>query len=300
MALSQCDIKINSQGRELLDHGNTMFPAACYLDDLRQQPVPWHWHDELEAVVVAEGQAVVAAGTEKHTLRQGDGIFINAGVLHGAWNAGGSDCYFHSVVFHPRLVGGSIDSIYWQNYMQPLLDDNFLKSFHMTCGTDGWEMEALNAVEGAWQACAAEEAGYEFKVREELSRFVFLMTGHRRMAEKKPSEKALRDGERIKIMLQYIQEHYAEDLSTVMIAKSAMISESECLRCFHSTIGTTPKQYLKQFRIQKAAQLLLKTDEKIVMIGTRCGFQEMSYFAKTFRELCGCTPSEYRKKNIEL
>ena len=59
-------------------------------------------------------------------------------------------------------------------------------------------------------------------------------------------------------------------------------------------VGTTPIQYVKQLRIQKAAELLASTDQRIADIGAACGFQEMSYFAKTFRELKGRTPSRYR------
>ena len=97
-------------------------------------------------------------------------------------------------------------------------------------------------------------------------------------------------------MLQYIQSNYAEDLSTENIARSAAISGSECLRCFRTMVGTTPIQYVKQLRIQKAAELLASTDRKIADIGALCGFQEMSYFAKTFRTLKGCTPREYRTR----
>lgn len=96
-------------------------------------------------------------------------------------------------------------------------------------------------------------------------------------------------------MLQYIQERYSGELTLAGIAESAAVSENECLRCFRSMIGCTPIQYVKQVRIQKAAELLSSTNRKISDIGAECGFQEMSYFAKTFRELKGCTPGEFRK-----
>ena len=87
------------------------------------------------------------------------------------------------------------------------------------------------------------------------------------------------------------------NLKFVMLyQRSFILCVSECLRCFHNTIGTTPIQYLKSFRIKKAAELLTNTDLKIVDIGIMCGFQDMSYFAKTFRNIYGCTPSKYRGK----
>ena len=62
MAISPCASRADPRGRELVSHGTALFPAACYHDDLLQTPVPWHWHTELEAGVVTEGGAVIAAG----------------------------------------------------------------------------------------------------------------------------------------------------------------------------------------------------------------------------------------------
>ena len=80
-----------------------------------------------------------------------------------------------------------------------------------------------------------------------------------------------------------------------MIAASASVSASECLRCFHSIIHCTPIQYLRRYRIQRSAELLRQTDMSVSEIGVLCGFQEMSYFARSFKEIRGCTPTEYRK-----
>ena len=100
-------------------------------------------------------------------------------------------------------------------------------------------------------------------------------------------------------MLRFIHANHSSELNTKRIADSVMISESECLRCFHTTINTTPIQYLKQYRIQQAAHLLVFSADKISDIAARCGFQDMSYFTKTFKQLKGCVPSEYRSLNIQ-
>lgn len=100
----------------------------------------------------------------------------------------------------------------------------------------------------------------------------------------------------MKRMLQYIQEHYTEEIFLSQIAESAHIGESECLRCFQSMIGCSPLQYVKQLRLQKAAELLLSTNLKISEIGMQCGFQEMSYFAKEFRAMKGCTPRDFQNR----
>ena len=294
MALSSCGTKINKQGRELIDHGTSLFPVACYHDDLIKQSVPWHWHDELETFIVSEGTAMITAGEKKYIVKQGQGMFINSGILHAAWDKDCSVCRIHSITFHPRLVGGSLDSIFWQNYVQPLLANPILKTIYFD-GSEPWHKEALHAIELAWQSCANEPFGYEFQVRSALSELILHISAYQPIMSKPPSEKALRNSNRIKLMLQFIQTHYSEQITITMLANAAMISESECLRCFRNVIGTPPIQYLKQFRIQKAAELLISTTETVTEIGAQCGFQDTSYFIKSFREQKKCTPSEYRK-----
>ncbi len=296
MALSMCmPIATDQQGRELVQHGTPLFPVACYYDNITEGAVEWHWHDELEILVVESGIARVAVNGQVYLAERGDGVFINAGAVHGIWREGEETCGLRIVVFHPRLVGGSVDSILWQKYLEPLLSDPCHTCIHFS-NTEPWEQAASEALWKAWQACVSEAEGFEFEMREELSKFIFLLTKNRPVAEKRPSEKTLRDGDRIKSMLQYIQEHYDEELTLAKIAQSVNLSENECLRCFRSMIGSTPIQYVKQIRIQKAAELLASTDQKISDIGAACGFQEMSYFSKIFRALKGSTPSEYRRR----
>lgn len=118
MALSACNTETDSAGRELTVHGTAAFPIACYHDDLEAAPAPWHWHEELELLIASEGGVLAAAAGEKYTLAEGDGLFINAGVLHADWPlaAGAAGCTaWYSI---PGLVGGSPDSVFWQKYLR--------------------------------------------------------------------------------------------------------------------------------------------------------------------------------------
>lgn len=295
MPSETCSISVDSHGRELVDHGTTAFPIACYYDDWTNEVLPWHWHEELEAAVITEGSAVVAVGNDKFILNEGEGFFVNSGILHSCWNAcpEGVPCRFHSLVFHPRLVGGSLDSVFHQRFVQPLLDNPAMECVRLSPAVP-WQKAVLTAMEAAWQHCEHETDGFEFQVRAELSEMVFQLCRNAPSVPVRTDSRSLRDADRIKAMLTFIQEHYGQELTAKSIAASASISESECLRCFRATIGTTPIQYLKQYRIQQAAQQLLDTGERVSDIAIRCGFQDMSYFTKSFREQMHCTPTEYR------
>lgn len=294
MALNECNTTVDEHGRELVEHGSAAFPIACYHDDFRITDVPWHWHEEWEAAVLTQGTCLVAAGNSKVLLKVGDGFFVHSGVLHGCWDEEASGCKFHSLVFHPRLVGGSSDSIFHQHYIQPLLDTTG-SEFVILRPEIPWQCQALDSIERAWQHCVQEQEGFPFHVRDALSCLVFLLHKHCDAATASVNAKGLRDSQRIKIMLRCIHSHYDQELNTAAIAASASVSESECLRCFRNTIGTTPIQYLKQYRIRQAARLLTETKQRISDIAISCGFQDMSYFTKSFRQQMGAIPTEYRK-----
>ena len=186
MALSVCRTVIDDFARELLKHGTAAFPIACYHDDLQTEPVPWHWHEELEVLVVSEGTILATAAGEKYRLEKGEGLFINAGVLHGDWPLNAGPCRLHSMVFHPRLVGGSPDSVFWQKYLQPLLTDPSRPCAVLRPGVE-WQREAMNQMERAFRAVVNEQPGYEFKARAALSEMLFQLVGRQcRRCRKKP------------------------------------------------------------------------------------------------------------------
>ena len=227
-------------------------------------------------------------------LHRGDGFFINAGIPHAFLMAEDGESRQHSVVFDPSLVGGRFDSVFWQRYVQPVASAASMP-WQRFDRDSGWCAGAVDALKRAWLACEARGAMYELEVRHALSVVLALLAEH--LPEEHPARtrRIARDNERIRIMLEYIQQNFAGELTVESIARSAMVSQSECLRCFRNTIGLTPIQYARSYRIQRASEQLQFSERKICDIGADCGFREMSYFAKAFREVMGVTPGEYRR-----
>jgi len=295
MAVKRCDVITDLSGRELTAHGSPAFPIACYDHDFRDSDVSWHWHEELEAVAAVMGDTLVQTSRGALLVPEGCGFFLPSGVLHACVPVQGSDCAYHSLVFHARLVGGSMESVFWQRYLTPLLE-RCPREAVLLRGDVSWQAEALGAIETAWQLCVAEPEDYEFSVREHLSRLILLLSHNLSPAGNQTGRADQVKEDRIKAMLLFIQEHYAEDIRIAQIAASAAVSESECLRCFQQLIGTTPNRYLIRYRLDRAEELLKTTALSITEIGGRCGFREMSYFAKAFRLRFGQSPSQWRKE----
>lgn len=288
-----CFSPTDEAGRELARHGSDAFPVGCYLDDLSPGPVPWHWHEELELLQVQTGSMQLSAAGLQLTLGPGEGAFLNSGVTHRVARLGDGACVVPNLVFLPRLVGGGAGSVFWQNYLQPLLADPRRACVPLR-PDGGWQSEALAAFAAVWQAMDRAAPGYEFRVRAALSEVVFALSAHASAGDAPPAH-AVRGAARAKVMLQFIHDHYAEPLRVADIAASAAVSVSECLRCFHEALGETPNQYLRRHRVERAAELLCATALPVTEISAQCGFQDPGYFARTFRQLYGCAPAAYRR-----
>lgn len=286
-------------GRELVQIGTPEFPVELFGapdGSVGVQEVPWHWHEEMEINIALGDNEIMRAEGKSFQPKAGQGMFIGGGVLHGAESAVPGKRFDHySLVFHSSVVGGAPGSVFWQKYLAPLLSAPEGRCVLLT-GESEWERQIVTHVEHIVRVWQTKRDGYEFIVREELSQIILLLVNNCLQDAPAPSERELRDAERIKKMMDFVRFHADEAITTEQIARSAAVSVSECLRCFHRMLGLTPKEYLRQHRVRHAATLLEQTDKSVSQIGEECGFEDMSYFARVFRAAKGCTPTEYRER----
>lgn len=91
-----------------------------------------------------------------------------------------------------------------------------------------------------------------------------------------------------------LESHYGEPLTLDEIARETGTNKFSLCRSFMREKGKSVMDELKRIRIAKAKRFLKYSSESVESIGKMCGFENPSYFAKRFREECGCTPTEYR------
>ncbi|WP_254450277.1 response regulator [Cohnella herbarum] len=98
-------------------------------------------------------------------------------------------------------------------------------------------------------------------------------------------------------IMKYIHEHYAdESLSVGEISERMEMTSSHLIAVFKESTGTTIKQYLMEYRVEKAKQLLTGDRLKIFDVASQVGYKDGEYFAKIFRKFTGLTPSAYRER----
>jgi AraC-like DNA-binding protein/mannose-6-phosphate isomerase-like protein (cupin superfamily) len=295
--LEMLDLRLASDLRELTRHGTPVFPCAGYDEDPGNYLagcIPWHWHDELEIVLVTEGETCVLCGETEYCIRAGDAIFVNSNVLHKLQRKRNSErCRINSLLFTSEFVSGFPQSIVQQRYILPLtkcvsLADIFLDH------TVFWQHDAIRHFQNAFAAFGSDVFGYEILVQTELMRtmheIVFNLQEH--ITENDLVQN--RDSIRIKQMLGFIHAHFSDPLTVAQIASASAVSESECYRCFRKVLDVSPIDYLLQYRIRAAAGMLAGTDMSVSDVCFACGFHSPSYFAKVFRQALLYSPRSYR------
>ncbi len=296
MAVSPCSTTTDVTQRELVEHGTVSFPIGCYADNLYTDMVPWHWHEEFEYAIAIPGSSTFLVENVPVVLRPGDAIFINAQVLHAVEAASAPGAGLHSAVFHPRLISGNRDSVFWEELVQPFLRDSALR-YLVLVPEIPWQQQVLTHFHSAWDAVAQECEDYENLVRYHLSAALRLIVRSSPVVCQSLSAQERLDSARVRAMLEYIQKNFAYDITMREISQQINASNTVCLRCFHQFLGTTPIQYLKHYRLEQAAQMLKTTSKTAQEIALDCGFNDISYFTRSFREKMGATPRAYRKKN---
>ena len=93
----------------------------------------------------------------------------------------------------------------------------------------------------------------------------------------------------------YIYAHYAEELSVEILSNAVYLSPGYLSYIFKQETGEGLSHFIRQFRLEKAKELLCTTNMKIVQICKETGFTNASYFCKSFREYYGCSPERFRK-----
>ena len=94
----------------------------------------------------------------------------------------------------------------------------------------------------------------------------------------------------------YIGANYGKELSVERLASIVFLTPDYLSRLFKKSMGKSISQYIRQFRMEKARELLTGTNRKVIDIGEAVGYPNYSYFCQSFREYFGTSPERYRQE----
>ena len=293
-------IFVDNTLQELTQHGTKDFPLSmdrqivCAEGCLHVR----HWHYEIQIVLMTKGSAVFETPVSQYYLQEGDGLFINSGVLHEVISSSDVSSTYICVNFAPDMIYGSEDSAIRRDYVEPILNSPDMQSFRLKEET--WHRRVLSLLRAMGETDDRHEYGYELDLKIKLMQIWHLIVTNNRIQAEEEAGASFADRLRLRQLKQFIHEHYMERLTLEEIAGAVSLSRSECCRLFKRTDASTPIRYLKQYRLQQSAKMLRCTDLSIAEIAYQCGFDSSSYFISCFRREMDCTPLDYRSRQSSL
>ena len=148
-------------------------------------------------------------------------------------------------------------------------------------------------------AAVAEEFEQGARDRDDCVRGLLraLLVRHGRLPRRPPGEgrERLTALTRLRPLLQYIDEHYTQELDAESLARQIHVHPATARDWFNSALGLTAMQYVHRVRISAACSLLRGTDAPVTAIAGQVGYRSLSAFNRHFQDVCHCTPTQYRE-----
>lgn len=279
---------------ETIQHGSKEYPFHFYYDNLELfdfHCIEWHWHTEFEFVYVETGTVYFGISDKQFALSEGQGVFINSKILHRYFSQG--NAIVPNFVLMPYFIAAQ-DSLIYQKYVLPIMASPM--DYQIFSQDIPWQAQALSLMR---EMMAAQENASDVELVnsyliQKIWHILYQNTDVEHMGKKENYSASSQA--RLQLMMQYIHQKFAYNISLSDIADQAKVSKSTALNLFQRYLGISPVTYLINYRLQEAAKLLASTEKKVTVISKDTGFDNVDYFCKAFKKYYKLTPTKYRKK----
>ena len=294
------------------------------------QLLPAHWHEHLEIVYVTGGAITASINDGSYELKKGDIFLVNSNDIHYTYTHEDARYFLLQIPpVHLERVSPRWNSLKFQEFIpgdRSINEHNLEKereSFQELRMEDGQKLipgesedgeknrnmvraclnsqmaEIFHEIDGLYQE---KKEGYHLLVLAAVYRLLFLLytEGIRTEEEASGSHGALRDLERMKLCMEYVQAHYGETISLADAAGLLSITPEHFCRLFRKYTGQTFLAYVNQIRMEHFYNDLLETDENITFLLDKNGITNYKGFLLKFKDRYGQSPKAVRRKNRAL
>ncbi len=272
---------------EIQQRGTIDLSAELYLIDSNhpKYEMAHHWHGDFEIIKIVSGSLKVKLNKREFDAEAGDIIFVNSETVHGA---SPDNCSYECIVFSNDLVqapdsvcGGFLTEL---NDHVIVINDHYKKD----------ESDIYSAFQKLFYVM--ENSGTYFEVLGAIySIFGIIIRDKLYKTSAGLSEGDSVSNAKLKKVLSYMRNSYDTQISLEQMANVAGMSPKYFCYFFKEMTKKSPVSYLNTYRVERAARKLLSTDMSVTDVAFSCGFNDLSYFIKTFKMIKGITPNAFRK-----
>ena len=279
---------------ERKSHVSPQFPYNTYLCSIPLDftLVPAHWHNDVELIVIKKGTGTISVDMEPQTVSAGDIILVRPGQIHSISQHDNDAMEYENILFRPDLLYSQNTDLRTLEYFDLYFNPEYDLPWHIDHSNSSHKelAECINAID---TLCSERPRYYELSVKAYLFQFFYLLFSGQKTPVYSTGRKSL---DKVKQMIAYIEENYMEPITVQSAADYMGFSNSHFMKFFKQNMHTTFTSYLNHYRLTIAGRLLLTTDDNILVISEKTGFNNLSYFNRLFKQYFHMTPREYRMK----
>lgn len=243
-----------------------------------------HWHYDLEVIYVLEGAVEFMLGEKMVQISKGNFIIIPPKQIHSTLSLNGN----HSIIFQ-------ISYEFLNRYISSVDILDFYNSTNIPPEKGDINKEVKKCIKHLLNVFVKKEKYYELIFHEYLFHFLTLMMNHYSYNNKDKVVKTDKDFERLSCALQYMKDHYNQQLTLGDIADTLSLNEAYLCRYFKKHIGIAPMKYMNSIRIEHIYTDLLSTNDNLYELLEKHGFYNYKVFRKMFYDTFHTTPGNLRK-----
>ncbi|SDW77693.1 AraC family transcriptional regulator [Paenibacillus sp. CF384] len=256
--------------------------------------INWHYHREIELLLVITGELDVNIEDECIKLQTGDIALIGARQLH-----------------RDRSMSSPLNYIVLQFDLEQFIDQSsmpYMRFFSETKNplsranyifqeNESARAEASECIRGILQEVTTKQSGYELAVSMYIKKLLLLLI-------RGDSRKVLADHDdfdraRLRGVIDYVEEHLTDRIQVEEVSKLANMSYYYFVKFFKKAIGMSFTEYVNYRKIKWAERILLTKDLSVSEVGDRIGMPNMAHFYKMFKKYNDCSPKQFQKKMLE-
>lgn len=267
-------------------------PGGNHVADSEATFIP-HCHDFEEIVFIVEGTGVQVIDGEEYMVQEGD-VFVIRGDS-GHYFRRSENLFLYNVLFDPDAVPLPLEQfrkmyayrLIFETEPRARTQKTFQAHLHLNRNA---MIHAENLVKRLSAALRLRDASRDAVALAYLIELIVFFSTHYSSAV--PLEDSLPDITRI---LTWLETHYAEEITLASLSARAHTSPRNFLRQFRRVSPDSPVAYLLKLRLEKAADMLLRSNMNVGEIAEKTGFGDSNYFTRKFTERYRIPPREYRK-----
>ena len=282
--------------KENAKHGEVYFPIQKYISKLSADSpvITTHWHEEAELTLITKGSCIYQINLMEYEAGTGDILFIPPLLLHSIILKNSAEFCSETYVFHMNLLGGNNADICSARYLTPMVNHELALPYLITLDHPAYDSlrEYFSQLTSLYDA---RMFGYELAIKSCLLQTLFLLLQYSNARSSTESDSS----DKLKIVLDHIDQNYAEALSVSELAKLCYFSEYHFMRFFKKHMNMTCIQYINNIRLEKAVEFFEHGNISILEVSLSVGFHNLSYFYRAFKAKYHMTPLDFIKR-LEL